>query len=83
MAHTTTWLTPVDGRRRAALVQHSPSFAPQLVEQLSERLHGAYRLIASGYLAASRMLHSTGAGDDTGDEDGEREHTDVYPPVRA
>ena len=50
VARTTTWLTPIDGRHVAHLVQHSPYFAPQLLEQLSERLREAYRLIASGHL---------------------------------
>ena len=53
VARTTTWLTPIDGRHVAHLVQTSPYFAPQLLEQLSERLGEAYRLIASGHLPAA------------------------------
>ena len=53
VARTTTWLAPIDGRHFAHLVQHSPYFAPQLLEQLSERLREADRLIASGHLPAA------------------------------
>jgi CRP-like cAMP-binding protein len=55
VARAATWLAPIDERRFAALVQDNPYFAPQLLEQLSERLRAADRRIASGRPPAAAL----------------------------
>jgi CRP-like cAMP-binding protein len=66
VARATTWLAPIDARHFAHLVQNTPYFASQLLEQLSERLHEADHLIASGQrlaaVPATRLQSRSNAG---------------------
>jgi CRP-like cAMP-binding protein len=52
VARTRAWLSPIDERRFAHLIRHAPCFATQLVEQLSERLREADRIVAAGQFLA-------------------------------
>jgi CRP-like cAMP-binding protein len=50
VARTRAWLAPIDERRFARLIRRTPRFATQLLEQLSERLREADRIVAAGQI---------------------------------
>jgi CRP-like cAMP-binding protein len=53
VARTRAWLAPIDERQFAHLLRHTPRFATQLLEQLSERLREADRVVATGQSRAA------------------------------